>query len=315
MASTKRRNNMQSKNSKTYELVLTALFMAIIIVMAFTPLGYIPLVVINATTLHIPVILGSLFLGPKKGGFLGGVFGLTSLYKSSVAGGSLSAFVFSPVAAFQMLPHDSIGETIAIVLKSTFIPVVPRILIGVVPYFVYIGIKKAISSEKKAVYGSIINVVISFIIGFGVYAFLNKMVGEGNVGFSATVAKVIGAVLGVVVFAAIEYLFMNKNAKTLAFVTAGISGAMTNTLLVMGSIYVFYRIPYAEAVGVDPDALMTMIAGVISFNGVIEAVVGAIIVYLVGIVLDKIKPAGVYSGNEMKIKAVSAQDTDKQMAL
>ncbi len=306
---------MQSKNSKTYELVLTALFMAIIIVMAFTPLGYIPLVVINATTLHIPVILGSLFLGPKKGGFLGGVFGLTSLYKSSVAGGSLSAFVFSPVAAFQMLPHETIGETIAIILKSTFIPVVPRILIGVVPYFVYVGIKKAISSEKKAVYGSIINVVISFIVGFGVYAFFNKMVGEGNVGFSATVAKALGAIVGIAVFAAIEYLFMNKNAKTLAFVTAGISGAMTNTLLVMGSIYVFYRIPYAQAVGVDPDALMTMIAGVISFNGVIEAVVGAIIVYLVGIVLDKIKPAGVYSGNEMKIKAVAGQDTEKQMAL
>jgi uncharacterized membrane protein len=155
---------MQSNNSKTYELVLTALFMAIIIVMAFTPLGYIPLVVINATTLHIPVIIGSLFLGPKKGGFLGGVFGLTSLYKSSIAGGSLSAFVFSPVAAIQMLPHDTVAQTIAIVLKSTFIPVVPRILIGVVPYFVYVGIKKAISSEKKVVYGSIINAVISFLI-------------------------------------------------------------------------------------------------------------------------------------------------------
>ena len=37
------------RNSKTNELVLTGLFTAIIIIMAFTPLGYIPLVVINAT--------------------------------------------------------------------------------------------------------------------------------------------------------------------------------------------------------------------------------------------------------------------------
>ena len=37
------------RNNKTAELVLTALFAAIIIIMAFTPLGYIPLVVINAT--------------------------------------------------------------------------------------------------------------------------------------------------------------------------------------------------------------------------------------------------------------------------
>lgn len=58
------------RNSKTNELVLTGLFTAIIIIMAFTPLGYIPLVVINATIIHIPVILGSLFCGPKKGAFL-----------------------------------------------------------------------------------------------------------------------------------------------------------------------------------------------------------------------------------------------------
>ncbi|HBA48898.1 MAG TPA: ECF transporter S component, partial [Lachnospiraceae bacterium] len=32
------------KNEKTYELVLMALFTAIIVIMAFTPLGYIPLV-------------------------------------------------------------------------------------------------------------------------------------------------------------------------------------------------------------------------------------------------------------------------------
>ena len=65
------------RNSKTNELVLTGLFTAIIIIMAFTPLGYIPLVVINATIIHIPVILGSLFCGPKKGAFLGIEFGFT----------------------------------------------------------------------------------------------------------------------------------------------------------------------------------------------------------------------------------------------
>ena len=260
---------MQSNNSKTYELVLTALFVAIIVVMASTPLGFIPLVVINATTLHIPVIIGSLFLGPKKGGFLGGVFGLTSLIKSSLGAASLSAFVFSPVAALSMLPHDTVGAAVLLVLKSTFIAVVPRILIGVVPYFVYVGIKKAIGSDKKLVYGSVINAVISFILGFGVFAFFNRMIAQEVLGMSVTVARVIGIIVGIAAFAGIEYLFMNKDAKALGFITAGIAGAMTNTLLVMGSIYVFYKYPYAEAVGVDPDALMAMIGGVISFNGVI----------------------------------------------
>ena len=305
---------MQSNNSKTYELVLTALFVAIIVVMASTPLGFIPLVVINATTLHIPVIIGSIFLGPKKGGFLGGVFGLTSLIKSSLGAASLSAFVFSPVAALSMLPHDTIGAAILLVLKSTFIAVVPRVLIGVVPYFVYVGIKKAIGSDKKAVYGSIINLVISFILGFGVFAFFNRMISQDVMSISVMAARILGLVVGVAAFAAIEYLFMHKDAKALGFITSGIAGAMTNTLLVMGSIYLFYKYPYADAVGVNPDALMTMIAGVISFNGVIEAVVGAIIVYLVGVVLDKIKPAGVYAGKSMKIKAVAEDNTVAKMA-
>lgn len=82
------------KNEKTYELVLTALFTAIIVIMAFTPLGYIPLVVINATVIHIPVILGALFLGPKKGAFLGFVFGLTSFINNTFKAVTASAFVF-----------------------------------------------------------------------------------------------------------------------------------------------------------------------------------------------------------------------------
>ncbi|MCR4829847.1 MAG: ECF transporter S component [Pseudobutyrivibrio sp.] len=304
---------MQSNNSKTYELVLTALFVAIIVVMASTPLGFIPLVVINATTLHIPVIIGSLFLGPKKGGFLGGVFGITSFIKSTLVPAP-SAFLFSPVAALTMLPHSTIGEAVLIVLKSTFIAIVPRIMIGIVPYFVYVGIKKAIGSEKKAVIGTIINVVISFILGFGVFAFTNKMIAEGKIGMSVSAAQILGVVLGIAAFAAIEYLFMNKDAKALGFITAGIAGAMTNTLLVMGSIYLFYKNPYAELLQIDPSALMGVIAGVISFNGVIEAVVGAIIVYLVGVVLDKIKPAGVYAGKDMKIKAVAEDGTVAKMA-
>ena len=57
---------MSSK--KTFEMVLTALFTAIIIIMAFVPyLGYINLVVIKATLIHVPVIIGSIVLGPKKG--------------------------------------------------------------------------------------------------------------------------------------------------------------------------------------------------------------------------------------------------------
>ena len=65
-------------------LVLTALFSAIVIIMAFTPLGYIPLGIINATIIQIPVIIGALFCGPKQGAFLGFLFGFTSFLKNTI---------------------------------------------------------------------------------------------------------------------------------------------------------------------------------------------------------------------------------------
>ena len=46
--------------------------------------------------LHVPVIIGSILLGPKKGAFLGGMFGLASLLKNTLVPG-LSSFVFTPL--------------------------------------------------------------------------------------------------------------------------------------------------------------------------------------------------------------------------
>lgn len=264
---------------KQTELVLTGLFTAIIIIMAFTPLGYIPLVVINATIIHIPVILGSLFCGPKKGAFLGFVFGFTSCLKATIVGGTLSSFVFSPVLAASLVGTSGI-------FKSLFIAFVPRILVGVIPYFVYIGIKKVLASEKKNLWGTVLNVLMSVFLAFGVYAFLGKM--SESLSQAATLG--IGIAVGAVVFIVVEAVFIRKSTQVIPFVYAGVAGAMTNTLLVMGSIFVLYKDAYADAIGVAGNAVLGVITGVISFNGVIEAIVAAIIVYLVGLVLNTIKP-------------------------
>lgn len=276
-AFTKRRKN--NAQLKTNELVLTGLFTAIIIIMAFTPLGYIPLVVINATIIHIPVILGSLFCGPKKGAFLGFVFGFTSCLKATIVGGTLSSFVFSPVLAASLVGTSGI-------FKSLFIAFVPRILVGVIPYFVYIGIKKVLASEKKNLWGTVLNVLMSAFLAFGLYAFLGKM----SESLSQAAALGIGIAVGAVVFIVVEAVFIRKSTQVIPFVYAGVAGAMTNTLLVMGSIFVLYKDAYADAIGVAGNAVLGVITGVISFNGVIEAIVAAIIVYLVGLVLNTIKP-------------------------
>ena len=86
---------MNQASAKTQNMVKLALFAGIIVVLSMTPLGYIPLGVIKATTIHIPVILGSILLGWKAGAVLGGIFGLTSLVVNTLTP-SLTSFVFTP---------------------------------------------------------------------------------------------------------------------------------------------------------------------------------------------------------------------------
>ncbi|MDH6363292.1 putative membrane protein [Enterococcus sp. PF1-24] len=128
------------KNTRTY--TLTALFLALLILLATTPLGYINLGVINATTMHIPVIVASIVLGPKIGGFLGGVFGLTSMIRNTVMPVPLS-FAFSP---FIPVYGTDTGSW-----KALIVTLVPRILIGVVPYFVYKCLNKLLKEKQKSI--------------------------------------------------------------------------------------------------------------------------------------------------------------------
>ena len=75
------------KKNGTYKMVLTAFFVAIILLMAFTPLGYIPTPLIKISLISIPVAVGAIILGPVEGLILGTVFGLTSVYQSMAGDG------------------------------------------------------------------------------------------------------------------------------------------------------------------------------------------------------------------------------------
>lgn len=127
-------------NTKTFNMVMTALFIAIIAVMTFIPnVGYINLIVIKATLLHVPVIVGSIVLGPKNGAVLGAAFGITSLIKNTLEP-SLLSFAFSPFYSVGDVGGNGWSVVIALV---------PRILVGVIPYFVYKGIEKLLKDFKK----------------------------------------------------------------------------------------------------------------------------------------------------------------------
>ncbi|MBO6215616.1 MAG: ECF transporter S component [Lachnospiraceae bacterium] len=273
---------MTSTTAKTgatsFSLVLTALFAAIIIIMAFTPLGYIPLVVINATIIHIPVILGAIFCGPKKGAFLGFIFGLTSFIKNTLMPTSLSAFVFSPVLAYQMVGVSGI-------IKSTIICFVPRILVGVIPYFVFLGIQKLIEKTDKNTAKSVSVGILAAIIIVSLHALFAGLLTGDNGG---KIAWVLAVVIAFLICVGLTGVMKGRSAAHISYAYAGLAGALTNTLLVMPGIYIFYRDAYAKALSIEPDAVIGVIQGVISFNGMIEAVVAAILVAAIGIILERL---------------------------
>lgn len=69
---------MRNKVFSTKYLVEMALLVAIILLMAFTPIGYIKTAGLEITLIVVPVAVGAITLGPKAGAILGGVFGITS---------------------------------------------------------------------------------------------------------------------------------------------------------------------------------------------------------------------------------------------
>ena len=72
---------MSSSTNRTRTLTTLGILTAIILVMTFTPLGYIKTMGLEITLLHIPVILGAALTGPVGGMVLGAVFGFTSFFQ------------------------------------------------------------------------------------------------------------------------------------------------------------------------------------------------------------------------------------------
>lgn len=196
---------MKKRLNDTRYLVSVALMAAIVILLANTPLGMIQLPVIKATTVHIPVILGAVLLGPAAGAFLGAVFGICSMISNTMAP-TLLSFAFSPFLA----------ESFAGVLKALWISIGCRIMIGVVSGWLFILLKKLK---------------------------VNTWVSLPIVGFV---------------------------------------GSMTNTVFVMGSIYLLLAREYAAVKDVAVNAVWGLIMGTVTASGIPEAIAAAVLVAAIG---------------------------------
>ena len=90
-----------NRNKNTLYLVQLSIFVAIVLLLAYTPLGYIHIFALEITPIMIPVTMGAILLGPGAGAVLGGVFGLTSFgtcFGSSPFGAMLLSI--NPISTF-----------------------------------------------------------------------------------------------------------------------------------------------------------------------------------------------------------------------
>ncbi|MGI6095048.1 MAG: ECF transporter S component [Lachnospiraceae bacterium] len=210
---------MEKMVKDTRWMVSVALMGAIVILLANTPLGMIQLPIIKATTVHIPVIIGAILLGPMAGGLLGAVFGICSMISNTMAP-TLLSFAFSPFLSTTGL---------AGVGKALWVSIGCRILIGVVAGWLWILFKKV------------------------------------------------------------------KMNSLIALPITGFLGSMTNTVTVMGSIYLLFAQEYAQAKEVAVTAVWGLVMGTVTASGIPEAIAAAILVTAIGKALLKfLKPDVLY---------------------
>jgi uncharacterized membrane protein len=109
--------NVQSSATKKLnvrKMTIIGVLSAISIMLSMTPLGFIPIGPTNATIMHIPVIIGAIIEGPVVGMTIGLIFGVTSL---------LRAITMPTITSF--------------VLINPIVSILPRVLIGLIAYYVY----------------------------------------------------------------------------------------------------------------------------------------------------------------------------------
>lgn len=90
------------KSMSAKDLTTLGLLTGILLVMNFTPLGYVHTLGVDISLMMIPVGIGAMLMGPKGGAWLGFVFGATSFYKALTGTSVFSATLFniSPVSTF-----------------------------------------------------------------------------------------------------------------------------------------------------------------------------------------------------------------------
>ncbi len=140
-----------NKNSHSIiRLTQLSILIAIMLIFAFTPLGYLKTAIIEISFMPIPIAVGAIVLGPSAGAILGLIFGITSF---------IQCFGMSPFGAF-LLGLNPV---------YTFIMcIIPRILCGFLPGVIFKLLIKLDKTKMVSYFVSALSVALfntAFFVG------------------------------------------------------------------------------------------------------------------------------------------------------
>lgn len=178
---------MKKTKLDTRYMATLAMLCGVLLVMGMTGIGFIPLPVIKATTMHIPVILGAVILGPRAGAVLGGLFGLCSIWTNTTTPGLLS-FAFSPFMTTEGLPG---------VLKSLWIALGCRILFGLIAGWLWRLVRKITKKDGIAlpITAAISTICHTLLVMGSIYLLLAQQYAQAK---QVAISAVFGLVMGTI---------------------------------------------------------------------------------------------------------------------
>lgn len=236
---------MNKKTLTSRKLTTAAVLGAITIVLGITPLGLIPLGIINATTMHIPVIIAAIVEGPVVGGLVGLIFGVFSLINAIIRPTPISFVFYNPL-----------------------ISVIPRILIGITSYYAYQYVKRFDDKNLK---------IASKILWSLILIFLSYILYK-NIKTGASKLNIILIIILILLCLGLFYYSIKTSTKDFPIAIGAFVGSMTNTILVLGGIYLIYAQKYVEALNIPLENARSAILGVSISSGLPEAFLSIIIV-------------------------------------
>ncbi|MDY3119073.1 MAG: ECF transporter S component [Peptoniphilus sp.] len=239
---------MKNKSKKpiltTREIVIIGILGAITVVLGMTPLGFVPIGPLNATTMHIPVLIAAFIEGPVVGGFVGLIFGLSSLFNAIARPTPISFVFYNPL-----------------------ISIVPRILLGVISAYIYRIFKNVDKKGLKA---------LGLIAWIGVIGFLaaglikNIVASTYGGGFFLNGGFLLLSV-GLLVW------IVRSESESGAVVLSAFISTILHSVMVMGGIYIFFAEAFVRAMGAPEALVNTVIFGTIISSGVPEGILAGIV--------------------------------------